>query len=93
MTFERLWQDVRFSVRTLLRTQGFTVTALLTLALGIGANTAIFTLLNAVVLRVLPVKDPQQLVQLTLLGAATLAGCIPARRALRVDPMVALRYQ
>ncbi len=61
---ERLWQDLSYAWRTLGRNRGFTVVAILTLALGIGANTAIFSLLNAVELRRLPVRDPQQLVML-----------------------------
>ena len=68
-SWERLLQDLRYSARTLLRTPGFTAAAALSLALGIGANTAIFSLLNAVVLRMLPVRDPQQLVQLTYTGS------------------------
>src|SRR5690348_16369280 len=53
---ESLWQDVRFGLRTLGKNPGFTSVSILTLALGIGANTAIFTLIDAVMLRMLPVR-------------------------------------
>lgn len=57
-----LWQDTHCSIRTLARNRGFTATAVGTLALGIGASTAIFTLINAMFLERLPVRDPQRLV-------------------------------
>ena len=59
-----LMQDVRYAFRQLLKTPGFTLTVLLTLALGIGANAAIFTLVNAVLLKNLPVANPNTLIRL-----------------------------
>src|SRR5690348_11501675 len=66
MFLDSFWRDLRYGLRMLRNNPGFTAIAVLSLALGIGANTAIFTLIDAVMLRMLPVQNPQELVSLKL---------------------------
>src|SRR5690349_4153410 len=65
---ETLLQDVRFGFRRLMKAPGFTLVAILSLALGIGANTAIFSLVNLVLFRPLPVANPEQVVAVSAVG-------------------------
>src|SRR5258706_14674311 len=82
-----VWQDVRFALRTMWKSPRITATVLLTLALGIGANTAIFSVVNATLLRPLPFHDPEQLVVLHAdlrgLGAKSVGFSVPELDDLR----------
>lgn len=76
---DTLWHDLRFGIRLLWRDKGFAVAAIVSLALGIGANTAIFQLLDAVRLRSLPVETPQQLVNIRFPRGSKLSGSFSSR--------------
>jgi len=65
---ETLFHDLRFGIRRLIKTPGFAVIAVLSLALGIGANTAIFSLVNLILFRPLPVANPKEVVQVSVVG-------------------------
>lgn len=75
--FQQLVQDLRFGLRSLRAAPGFAAAAMLTIALGVGANTAVFSLLDAVLLKSLPVENPEQLVFLDAAGSEGRSGPPP----------------
>lgn len=85
---ETVWQDVRYALRLLRRSPAFTAVALLSLMLGIGANTAIFELLDAVTLRSLPVSRPEEFVEVRVSNATHgRTGNFSSRHAMLTDPI------
>src|SRR5205823_14087731 len=85
---ESFWQDVRHAVRMLRKSPGFTLVAVLSLALGIGATTAIFSLLNALIFRPLAVSNPDELVELKARGPRGALISFPMYRDLRAAQQV-----
>src|SRR3954463_7143946 len=88
------WQDVRYSLRLLVRQRGFAAIAILTLAGGIGASTALFSVIDAAVIRPLPYPHPEQLVELSVeeprpKGAVLLGPSRDEARQFRSNPAVA----
>ena len=67
---DKMWRDVKFGLRGLRQSPGFAITAILTLALGVGANTSVFSVMNAVLLRSLPVPDPARVMYVKTSGGS-----------------------
>jgi predicted permease len=74
---EALWQDVRYGLRTLAKARAFSAVAIVSLALGIGANTALFSLMDVMLMRELPVKNPQQLVEFIRVSPPAMMSNLP----------------
>src|SRR6185437_3222568 len=90
---EKLLRDLRFACRSLSHSPGFAITAIVTLALGIGANTAVFSVMNAVLLRSLPVNDPSRLVYLRTSNPPRGTGTIDTTQTFSYSVYEVLRRQ
>jgi predicted permease len=90
---DKLLRDARFAMRSLFHSPGFAITAILTLALGIGANTAVFSVMNAVLLKSLPVRDPARLVYLRTSAPPRGTGTIDTTQTFSYPAYDALRHQ
>ena len=84
---DTLWQDLRYAMRLLVRDKGFAAAAIISLALGMGANTAIFQLLDAVRLRTLPVERPDELVEVRFPPGTSRSGSFTSRRPMLTYPL------
>jgi MacB-like periplasmic core domain len=87
------FRDLQYALRKLSRTPGFTLVCVLTLALGIGANTAVFSVMNAVLLRSLPVADPKSVVYLRTSKVPTRSGTVDSSETFSYPVYDALRRQ
>ena len=92
-SFDKLMNDLRYGVRSLFKSPGFALTAVLTLALGVGANTAVFSAMNAILLRSLPVSDPSRLVYLRTSNPPRGTGTIDTTQTLSYPVYEALHNQ
>ena len=88
-----LFNDLRYAIRQLRKTPGFTLVCVLTLGLGIGANTAVFSVMNAVLLRSLPVADPTRVVYLRTSNSPQGTGTIDSNQTFSYPVYDALRQQ
>ena len=86
-------RDIRYAIRALLRTPAVTFTALVIMALGIGATTAIFSVANTVLFRPLPFADPERLVQIGTVGSPRIPGVPRTEPVVRVSGFLGNRQQ